>query len=681
MGAVYKAVDTQFNNRPVAIKEMSSAGLSPNHVEEAKNDFAREAHILSDLLHPNLPRIYDNFTGNDRSYLVMDFIEGQALEEYVEQANGSPLPLEQVLGWGIQLCDVLGYLHNRQPPIIFRDLKPSNVMVSENGHVYLIDFGIARVFKPGQSHDTVALGSPGYAAPEQYGKAQSTPRSDLYSLGALLHCMLTGVDPSEQPFFFRFASELNPAVPYELSELLQRMLSMDSDKRPASAQEVLKTLRLVDQQRISGTLSSITFRNTNPAMSAVLPGPGSRELLRNAYNLYSQKRVKEALTLYDQVVQTDSLNAEAWQGRGLTQALNSQHQEALESFTRALQINPSSVTALNGQGAALNLLRRNREALEVFEKASILEPNNPISWNGKGAAQSALGQPHQALTSFDVALQFDPRMAQAWNNKGLVLRQLRRYDQALYAFEQALKYEPAVVAYYNGKALVLYEMGRLKDAAQTYREALTLNDRYAPAWLGMGNVLYVQRKWREALESYDRALQIDRNFARAWDRRGSVLTEMGQYAEALKSYDRALQIDPRNASAWNGKGRVLSDTRQYGLAINAYNQALRINANAPMAWNGKANAFYHLNQFGESLNCYERALQLNPRMSTALHNKSLVLYHMDRFEDALAAAETAIRYSPNDPDNWDRKADALKRLRLRKEAREAETQAARLRGM
>ncbi|HEX6109421.1 MAG TPA: serine/threonine-protein kinase, partial [Ktedonobacteraceae bacterium] len=243
MGAVYKAADTRFNNRPVAIKEMSSTGLTPARLQEAEAAFEREAHLLADLLHPNLPRIYEHFAENDRSYLVMDFIEGQTLEEYLDKKGGGPLPVDQVITWAEQLCDVLNYLHSHQPPIIFRDLKPANVMISDSGHVYLIDFGIARIFKPGKQHDTVALGSPGYAAPEQYGKAQSTPRSDIYSLGALLHHLLTGIDPSEQPFFFRDASQVNPAIDPAFDALLKQMLAMDSDRRPASAQEVLNTLK------------------------------------------------------------------------------------------------------------------------------------------------------------------------------------------------------------------------------------------------------------------------------------------------------------------------------------------------------------------------------------------------------------------------------------------------------
>src|SRR5436305_13775275 len=106
MGAVYKASDTRFNNRPMAVKEMSRAGLSPTAIQEAEASFEREAQILADLFHPNLPRIHDHFTEGERSYLVMDFIEGQTLEDYLQKANGSPLPFDQVLEWGKQLCDV-----------------------------------------------------------------------------------------------------------------------------------------------------------------------------------------------------------------------------------------------------------------------------------------------------------------------------------------------------------------------------------------------------------------------------------------------------------------------------------------------------------------------------------------------------------------------------------------------
>jgi serine/threonine protein kinase len=232
--AVYKAEDTQLGNRVVAVKEMSARGLTPAETQEATESFHQEALLLARLSHPNLPRIYEQFEEGGRWYLVMDFIEGQTLEDYLKDRGGR-LPVKEALQLAIQLTNVLGYLHARQPPIVFRDLKPGNVMLTPDGRVYLIDFGIARLFKPGQAKDTIAFGSPGYAAPEQYGKAQTTPRSDVFSLGALLHHMISGTDPSDTPFRFKPLTMPRPAG---LSNLIDRMVDLDVAKRPATMELV-----------------------------------------------------------------------------------------------------------------------------------------------------------------------------------------------------------------------------------------------------------------------------------------------------------------------------------------------------------------------------------------------------------------------------------------------------------
>ncbi|HKV59205.1 MAG TPA: serine/threonine-protein kinase, partial [Ktedonobacteraceae bacterium] len=256
-GEVYKALDAQHNERVVAIKQINLRGLSPQKTIEATDTFNRELHILSPLRHTNLPGIYDHFTDPDHWYLVMEFLEGETLERYLESrlkqrsygGANTPglLPFEEIFALAFQLCDVLDYLHARQPPIIFRDLKPANIMRSSSGHVCLIDFGIARFFTPGRAKDTTPLGSPGYAAPEQYGKAQTTARSDLYSLGALLHYLLTGDDPSETPFQFAPLPQSNPPLAgmQQLQTLIMRMVDVDSSQRPASAREVKEELRRI----------------------------------------------------------------------------------------------------------------------------------------------------------------------------------------------------------------------------------------------------------------------------------------------------------------------------------------------------------------------------------------------------------------------------------------------------
>ncbi len=246
-GAVYKAIDTKFDNRIVAIKEIQLQGLKPNEIIDATDTFNREVNILSDLKHPNLPRVYDHFTSSEHWYLVMDFIDGQTLEAYLDSRSGR-LPLSEVFTLGIQICTVLDYLHTRQPAIIFRDLKPTNIMITSNKQFYLIDFGAARYFKAGRTKDTIAFGSPGYAAPEQYGKAQTTARSDIYSLGATLHEALTGKDPAEDPFHFSSIRATWQAFPPELEALIQRMVDMDMTKRPISAAAVKTELWRISTQ-------------------------------------------------------------------------------------------------------------------------------------------------------------------------------------------------------------------------------------------------------------------------------------------------------------------------------------------------------------------------------------------------------------------------------------------------
>jgi eukaryotic-like serine/threonine-protein kinase len=238
---VYKAEDSQFGGRLVAIKAMGIDGLSTHEVSEATTAFEREALMLANLVHPNLPAIYDYFYENQHWYLVMSFIEGTTLEEYL-RSRGGRLPVEKVLPIGIQLCTVLGYLHKRRPPIIFRDLKLTNVMRTPERQLYLIDFGVARLFKHGKVRDTIALGSPGYAAPEQYGRSQTTPQTDIYSLGATLYALLSGVDPSEAPF--RFAPLHIPAYP-DLNTLIMNMVENDAQKRPSSMSVVKQELQRI----------------------------------------------------------------------------------------------------------------------------------------------------------------------------------------------------------------------------------------------------------------------------------------------------------------------------------------------------------------------------------------------------------------------------------------------------
>jgi outer membrane protein assembly factor BamB/tRNA A-37 threonylcarbamoyl transferase component Bud32 len=263
--AVYKVKDLQLLSALRAIKEMDDRQLSPQERQEAIAAFDQEALILARLMHPNLPRIYDHFEEQRRWYLVMDYIEGETLDKILARSPQGKLPVEQVIQYALQLCKVLKYLHTQVPPIIFRDLKPSNIMLTHEDHLYLIDFGIARFFKPEKARDTMPLGSPGYAAPEQYSK-QTTPQSDIYSLGATLHHLLSGRDPSDDPFTFPpLQLEPHDSITQAVANLIAQMVEMKREERPASIHEIQQTLSAISLQQTCG------IRPTQPIFPPGLP--------------------------------------------------------------------------------------------------------------------------------------------------------------------------------------------------------------------------------------------------------------------------------------------------------------------------------------------------------------------------------------------------------------------------
>ncbi len=258
MGAVYRARDLHFPNvmKLVAVKEMINTARDPLVKQTIVQNFEREAHILVALSHPCIPKIFDFFTHDNRSYLVLEFINGKDLEALLRETDDF-IPEEQVIGWAIELCDVLTFLHSHKPePIIFRDMKPSNIMVNQDNHIVLVDFGIAKLFKEGQKG--TMIGTEGYSPPEQY-RGEATQRADIYSLGATLHHILTRRDPRlEAPFTFleRPIRQINPNTTVELEGVINTALQYNPMDRFQSA-EAMKEALIMAAKR-TGSLSRIT---------------------------------------------------------------------------------------------------------------------------------------------------------------------------------------------------------------------------------------------------------------------------------------------------------------------------------------------------------------------------------------------------------------------------------------
>lgn len=238
MSVVYLAMNEKANKQ-WAVKEVRKDGVKD--FEVVKQGLVAETDILKKLNHPNLPSIIDVIDTDDSFIIIMDYIQGNSLNKALAEYGAQPQ--EKVIDWAKQLCDVLGYLHTRTPAIIYRDMKPANIMLKPDGNVTLIDFGTAREFKEKNLADTTCLGTVGYAAPEQFGgMGQTDARTDIYCLGATLYHLVTGMNPCEPPYEIKPIREINPTLSSGFERIILKCTQRDPNDRYQSAAELMYAL-------------------------------------------------------------------------------------------------------------------------------------------------------------------------------------------------------------------------------------------------------------------------------------------------------------------------------------------------------------------------------------------------------------------------------------------------------
>ena len=239
MSKVYLAMDKRLNKQ-WAVKEIEKKARDKNNAVVIQSAIA-EANMIKRLDHPTLPRIVDIIDNGNVIYIIMDYIEGEALSKVLEREGAQPQ--EQVIEWAKDLCEVLEYLHTREPSIIYRDMKPANVMLKPDGSLKLIDFGIAREYKEQNLEDTVSLGTKGYAAPEQFGgKGQTDARTDIYCLGVTLYHLVTGQNPCEPPYELYPIRHWNPSLSAGLEAIIQKCTQLNPVDRYQSCAELMYAL-------------------------------------------------------------------------------------------------------------------------------------------------------------------------------------------------------------------------------------------------------------------------------------------------------------------------------------------------------------------------------------------------------------------------------------------------------
>ena len=444
MGAVYRAIDNRFQ-RPCAVKEMHDEFRSEIERGQSVEWFTREATLLLDLNHPCIPRVRDFFVEQGHHYLVMDFIEGQTMAEIMEResnvigVNGARgVPEARARSWAQQLCNVLAYLHRQTPPIIFRDLKPSNVMVTTREEIKLIDFGIARTF---QSYNpSTIIMTPGYAPPEQV-QGMAEPRSDIYALGATLHKILTHHDAANNRPLFTFppVRSLRPDISPAFEQVIMRAMALMPDQRWLNATEMEKailtlppitvvppiapiapTIPASTPVRPSGPQAPISGQKNTPSVPPVPPVPPVRPAttgpaaayIQEALNHYAAGRYDDAYMAIQKAYALEAENALVHRIFGMIfiRRQPPEPDRAMQAYNKALQLNPSDAETHKLVGDIFLFFRQQPAfAINAYRNALGLNANDSEAHYRLGQCYEKMNQFEPALHEYQEAARLEPK--------------------------------------------------------------------------------------------------------------------------------------------------------------------------------------------------------------------------------------------------------------------------------
>jgi serine/threonine protein kinase len=486
MGAVYAAMDQHLQRR-CAVKEMLDTFTEEKDRKEAVDWFRREASLLHDLNHPAIPRVRDWFEETGRYYLVMDFVTGRNLAEVLDQEGPQGLPEMRVRDWGIQICSVLSYLHHLN--IIFRDLKPANVMVivgaSGREQIKLIDFGIARSLRA-QNESTVIV-TYGFSAPEQM-HGQPEPRSDIYSLGATIHRLLTHHDPAtNKPNVYDFPSvralrsDITPGFEY----IIMRAIAPRPADRWSTAGEMGRAISALPTITTPISRTSTTSMHISAPLPAISRSPSraltnSEELLVYARTCLDQGRWQDARRYAQKAIDRDALNPQAHKIMGLIYATSRppEPQRALAEYQEALRLDSqdSEIFRLIGD-VYLFLLKQPNDAITEYQRALRVRPNDYETIRLLGMCYEQLDQLDIARQRYADAVRLAPQYVPAHMSYGQLSLRVDKLTEAERAFVEALRLNPALPIARHLLAQVYERQNRLVDALREAEYAVQVDPR------------------------------------------------------------------------------------------------------------------------------------------------------------------------------------------------------------
>lgn len=626
MGTVYKV---ELVGRPGYYRAVKELLINPNTSAEERRSaierFDKEIDLLFSLKHPHIPSFLLSFQERGNYYFVMEFVPGQSLDKMLEKNKG-PLNEEDVIKWMMQVCEALSYIHSFNPPIILRDLKPGNVMVTPSGDVQLIDFGIARRFDPNKRTNTENLGTISYASPEHLGSltapgqrrsaqnpgklVQTDARSDIYSLGATMYHLLTNYepDPIQTPARGSILAR-NPrlrtvrvgsTVVCPVEQVIIKAMQQNPDQRFQNAEAMRTALQhCLPNYAAPSTVQipAVTSANATilvPANGLICPRcgfqnrPGAKFCKRDGQPLtqgakavppqarvqYAARAPIQARPIASQPIRARPVAVSAPPAgdpvtatrSGLQYLNNKNYVEAINQFKLALSLGKASYDVLYNLGRAYRQYGQ-----------SVREKNKKLfSENLKLAAEQ-----------FEQAIRLKADALDAFFQLGMSYRDLALYAQASATFNRAQQLAPNDPAIYYQLGMVAMEQGYNRDAEKYFQQGLKITPDHALILTSLGH-LYIR---------------------------------MSRLKLAISTLLQATQREPALPEGWYELGRAYMETREWQLALKAFDQVLQLNPDASTTYSAMASCYLKMNKRSEARQRVDQALQLDQNNAEALRVK------------------------------------------------------------
>ncbi|WP_413306439.1 serine/threonine-protein kinase [Bacillus sp. 1P10SD] len=538
MSKVYLAMDKRLNKQ-WAVKEIEKRARDKNNEVIIQSAIA-EANMIKRLDHPALARIVDIIDNGQVIFVIMDYIEGEPLSKILDEYGAQPQEL--VIDWAKQLCEVLDYLHTCDPPIVYRDMKPANVMLKPDGHLKLIDFGIAREYKEQNLADTVSLGTKGYAAPEQFGgKGQTDARTDVYCLGVTLYHLVTGQNPCEPPYELYPIREWNPQLSGGLEKIIQKCTQLNPDDRYQSCAELLYALNHYEQvDDLYRAKQKRKLRNFGLVAGAAVLCLG--------------------LGVLGQVMQTKTNNADYDNNIQLAEKAATDDLK-VDYYLKAIEIKPTEKPAYVG-------------LLDAFkgDAAFTVEEEEQLKKKVNSHLTEIRSNPKYGDLAFDIGKTY-----WYYYNYGKTEtndNQVTRMKSSIQWFEDAVRYGSKDRDYYE-MATIYRDIGRFNRDITLNIEEASDKGKYKPYWDDMKNLIkMVDQNPEESeivkLELYKLTMYSIETYARKFKLDGVKESEIRSVAEAVKQSTNRVAVTTEKTETI--KNEVIS---RFDLTDKAINNAYR----------------------------------------------------------------------------------------------------------